>query len=433
MNDNKQDIEQYLKNIEFDDAPDHGHRDLLEKKLLLNFGVSGSRQNLLWRTIMNSKVTKFAAAAMIIAAVLVGMNLMTNTGSIALADVLEKVMGIHSYAYRVQTTSADVSDYSEFQMLISKDYGFVSKTYTPDKETGRMKLFGENYVVASEGIMISLIPEQKLFIEIKLDDKIMEAANQALKETGQDSTSPLLFIERFIENPYKELGTSYIDGVKVVGFESTDLIISEDSGRTEARLWVDAATELPLKIEAETYDQNGEFLSKTITGDFQWNMNFTQEDFIPVIPEDYKTLDDQLEFLGDEKSVIEGLRFYAKLFNGKYPETLAVKTLTLSNQVGNALRSGAGTMYAGKSEQDIMKEAGQGCMNLEFSTVFFSTLASENKAVAYYGDRVTAENPDAVLMRWREDNGRYMVIFGDLTVKRVSEEALAELEAMPLR
>ena len=79
-----------------------------------------------------------------------------------------------------------------------------------------------------------------------------------------------------------------------------------------------------------------------------------------------------------------------------------------------------------------MQEVGQGCMNLEFTAIFYGTLASENKAVAYYGDRVTADHPDAVLMRWRQDDGRYKVIFGDLTAKVVTEQALAELEAMPL-
>ena len=71
-------------------------------------------------------------------------------------------------------------------------------------------------------------------------------------------------------------------------------------------------------------------------------------------------------------------------------------------------------------------------MNLEFTAVFYGILASENKAVAYYGDKVTADYPDAVLMRWREDDGRYKIIFGDLTTKVVTEDALAELEAMPL-
>ena len=89
-------------------------------------------------------------------------------------------------------------------------------------------------------------------------------------------------------------------------------------------------------------------------------------------------------------------------------------------------------LYAGYSEDQMIQELGQGCMHLEFTAVFCGTLASENKAVAYYGDRVTAENPDAVLMRWREDDGRYKVIFGDLTVKKVTEAALAELEAMPI-
>ena len=58
MNDTEKKLEQYLKGIDFDDAPDSTHRDLLEKKLLLNFTVSSSRQNINWRKIMSNEIEK---------------------------------------------------------------------------------------------------------------------------------------------------------------------------------------------------------------------------------------------------------------------------------------------------------------------------------------------------------------------------------------
>ncbi len=123
---------------------------------------------------------------------------------------------------------------------------------------------------------------------------------------------------------------------------------------------------------------------------------------------------------------------HAEIFDGKYPDSLAVKTLTLSSQIEAFVRSGTCDFIVGKTQNQLLQELGQGCMNLEFTAIFYGILASENKAVAYYGDKVTAENPDAVLMRWRQDDGRYGVIFGDLTIKKVTEAALAELEDMPI-
>ncbi len=50
----------------------------------------------------------------------------------------------------------------------------------------------------------------------------------------------------------------------------------------------------------------------------------------------------------------------------------------------------------------------------------------------YYGDKVSAESPDAVLFRWKIADDTYTVIFGDLSIRDVTPEELAELEAVPL-
>jgi hypothetical protein len=52
----------------------------------------------------------------------------------------------------------------------------------------------------------------------------------------------------------------------------------------------------------------------------------------------------------------------------------------------------------------------------------------QDKDTAYFGDTVTAKDSDAVLMRWEISDGRYRVIFGDLSTKDISADQLAELE-----
>jgi hypothetical protein len=51
---------------------------------------------------------------------------------------------------------------------------------------------------------------------------------------------------------------------------------------------------------------------------------------------------------------------------------------------------------------------------------------------AYYGDIVTPDQPDLILMRWRIEDNQYRVIFSDLTEKTVTRQQLVELEnALP--
>lgn len=436
MNENEKHIEEFIKGIEFDDAPNKNHRDSLEQKLLRSFPKHRLQRTVTtvwkWSTIMNSKVTKLAAAAVIVVAVLAGLNLMSGTQSIALADVLENVMDITSFSCRMRTTDADTSDYSEFGILSSKDYGERSDAYVRDETTGELKIFASTYILYSQKDIISVIHELKQYTRVKVTGKLLDEKENGNGENG--NRNPRLFLEEFLKHGYTELGPDTIDGVDVVGFESTDIADSKDNGRSVARIWVDVRTELPVRIEAETFAQDGSLLSKMTTYGFDWNVQVDQSDFTPVIPDDYVDLDfgEDVEFSADENSVINGLKFYAEIFDGKYPESLAVKTLTLSSQIEEAIRSGSNNFIAGKTQDQLLQELGQGCMLLEFTAVFCGVLASENKAVAYYGDKVTADNPDAVLMRWREDDGRYKVIFGDLTIKKVTEAALAELEAMPI-
>ena len=250
---------------------------------------------------------------------------------------------------------------------------------------------------------------------------------------NEKKNDPRLILADFVENPYIELGRDTIDGVAVVGFESSGLPSTDGSASSLSRLWVDVQTELPVLSEVENYSQDGELVTVMTVYDFDWNIEVSQSDFEPGITDEYKEVNfGGVKFSGDDKSMILGLRFYSHITGGRYPKSLAVKMYGMTNEVTEILKKKAGELYPGRSEEEIMQKAGQGYMNLEFAVVSYGIMISQNKDAAYYGDKVTAENPDAVLMRWREDDGRYIVIFGDLTTKRVSEEALAELEAMPL-
>jgi hypothetical protein len=51
-----------------------------------------------------------------------------------------------------------------------------------------------------------------------------------------------------------------------------------------------------------------------------------------------------------------------------------------------------------------------------------------NPDAAYYGKTVGPSDKDKVLFRWKLDDGRYQVIFGDLRAETVTAERLHELE-----
>ncbi len=80
MDNNEKQLEDFVSNIKFDDTPDPEHRDKLEQNLLSALNRQ-SRRIQIWRIIMKSQVTKFAAAAAIIVAVVLSVTILNNSAS----------------------------------------------------------------------------------------------------------------------------------------------------------------------------------------------------------------------------------------------------------------------------------------------------------------------------------------------------------------
>ena len=78
MNDNEKQFEDFVRKIKLDDTPDTEHRDKLEQNLLRTMAKQ-PRQIKIWRIIMKSQITKLAAAAVIIVAVVVTVTILDRT------------------------------------------------------------------------------------------------------------------------------------------------------------------------------------------------------------------------------------------------------------------------------------------------------------------------------------------------------------------
>jgi hypothetical protein len=86
MNNNERQFEEMIKKMTFDDKPDYRHRDKLHQELLAAYAGrqwQQERQSLqmgIWRAIMQSRITKLAAVAALVAVVVVGSWLFTKPG-----------------------------------------------------------------------------------------------------------------------------------------------------------------------------------------------------------------------------------------------------------------------------------------------------------------------------------------------------------------
>jgi hypothetical protein len=227
-------------------------------------------------------------------------------------------------------------------------------------------------------------------------------------------------VEYFKQDGYEEIGSRTIDGVAASGIEVRNPeglkgLVDEMT----LRVWVDERTSWPVKFEMEGSASQGSFRVSQILDRFQWNPALTEEDFEYDIPRDYKLIGDIEAPKADEDSAIEGLRNYIDINDGRYPSSLTYTTAIAEATDRISLRRRNGSFKKDEFE-DLMK--------IQHTCAFFAELEKEDRDPAWYGEDVGPRDYDRVLLRWRLDDGRYRVVYGDLRSETVNTERLEELE-----
>jgi len=375
----------------------------------------------IWRIIMKSKITKLAAAAVVIIAVLIGIYHFDGSidgSSVAWAGLAEKVESVENVVFRL---TADVkmqgmpqgqTPKTEAIAYYSSEHGSRVENYINDKLSFTM------YLNPKENIFVSVMPDQKKFM------KVTDKSPDELKQIAEKD-DPRVMVRHMMSTGYEQLGRDKINGIDVEGIVCTGPgVMSGMFEDATARLWVEIGTDFPVRIEIEGIVAGGQMEMSMVMDDFQWNVDLDPALFVPDIPSDYTSMEMNLPEV-NEGTAINGLRLFAELSDGQYPSGLAFTTLM--KEITEALMEKYGIQFAEKAEnKDDYLNAIQ---NILPAATFYARLVETGKDAVYYGDSVTAENPEAVLLRWKVSEGIYRVVFGDLSTGNFSVEELAELEA----
>jgi len=429
------------------------------------------RLDLIWRTIMKNRITKLAAAAVIIIAILAGLPFINNGGpGIALAQVLEKINQTRAYMYTMKMTTTGNMMLSGLETtitaVVSDDYGVKWYVEHTDPNTGKT-MTQQVYVLPEQKMIVTIIPETKQYIRNPFGDELLAS----MKKQNND---PREIIKEIMKSEYTELGRSVIDGVEVQGFRTTDpaflSALSGDTTSIELTLWVDAENWLPLLMEMDI--KSGEQMHiSSATYDYRWNVPVNASDFEPVIPQDFKPFStDGVKMPGmNEADAIEGLRLFAEI-TGRYPKKLNMMDVALEiaafndilmeelkkleeemgdttemtkEELRNAVMKKTESTFLKKLMEDmggttemtneefrntVMKKTMEIMRPLQSIGFFYMTLVADKKEPVYYGESVSPDDADKVLLKWKVSDDQYRVIFGDLTAEDVTVDQWNELE-----
>jgi outer membrane lipoprotein-sorting protein len=386
------------------------------------------------RRIIVSRITKIAIAAVIIIGVVFGYQFFTKTTSIALADVYQRVININAYSYRAEMTmNGSMGEGIPAQNIemdvtvtVASDYGMKMETDMTMLDSGQ-KTTQQMYIVPDEGAMYMLMPEQKMYAKIQFTDDLLERMRK-------QNNDPREMVAQMLGSEYTELGQSKIDGVTVLGFETTDPAYAGGmADNLTSRMWVDAKTGLPFRAEMEMSMGENMRMSAVML-DFQWDITASADEFKPVIPEDYKLMpggDIKLPKM-DAEAAIEGLKFFLEM-TGEFPKSLNL--MSLMQDTSKIIRQDElqeklkAAKEAGEDEVAVITKFTQEITRpMQSLGMFYMTLVQEKKEPVYYGETVGPGDAGKILLRWKESDDLYNVIYGDLAVDKVTAERLAELE-----
>jgi outer membrane lipoprotein-sorting protein len=228
----------------------------------------------------------------------------------------------------------------------------------------------------------------------------------------------------------RDLGTKEFNGRKAIGFEIDVKELSpEYPERGIMEIWIDAESSLPvhtcLTIGAEAVGPKLQLIE-----DYEWNIDLDPKLFDTTPPDGYTDATRKPPALEEQILDITGaFKIYSDASGGHYSQ---VKTFFYQTPLD--LRR----MLIAKSSNPHPGTAKELSAVLKETRVLYATadkgfgvchdLQTYNSDFAYNGQTVGPMDKGKVLLRWKLDDGRYEVIFGDLRTETVTAERLRALE-----
>jgi len=338
------------------------------------------------RKIMKSPLIKMAAAAVILIAVLIGIN--PFGGTVTFADVIKPILKARTVVY-----DFIIGDESNPVIMHEIVVGTrIRRTIS--------NLPGMTQIIDLEnGKMLVLQDADKTAVYVNIKGMLQERTRGYLEFVRE-------VLMELKDSPYvKELGEQEIDGRKAIGFSG------RGNNNQELKIWADPKTAVPIRVELRI----GQLL--VVLKNFQFDVPIEASQISMDVPEGYKLEEAEADFTkGTEEDFIESLRIWAKiLLDGTFPD--AVGTESFMKQmplIGEKLAQ------SGLPEDEAAKLG----MTLPRGMFFLQLLETEDK-YHYAGKGVKLGDTDTAIFWYRPEGAEtYRVIYGDLSVKDVAPENL---------
>jgi len=395
------DFEKIVGRLNIDTEPNPEHREKLRRRMLSVFNETAQQSKkrttphgVLRSTIMKSPITKLAAAAVIIIALLIGIHQLGGSTP-AFAEVVQSLLNIQTATFKMSMEMEGVPP-QKFDCMYA--------------EPVRMRQTAQdnNAIVISDfqqGKIVTLMPSQNKAMIVEMENmpedqdkfNMFREIRKHLQEAQDTEDESVQF-----------LGEKEINGLTVIGYHVQKPAV-------DITVWADPQTKLPVEMTNTSGPT-----TYTMT-DIVFNVELDESLFSLEIPEEYTIRTMQVDASKPtEKDLIELFRIWAEHMDGNLPSVLDLNA----------------TMEFVKYQQKKMKEKGQEpseesvlelqktIMRMGRGAVFVQQLPAESDW-QYTGKDVKFGDAQTPIFWYRpEGSETYRVIYGDLTIKEMTPENL---------
>ena len=342
------------------------------------------------RIIMNSKWTKLAAAAVIVVAVVIGLQFVGGS-TVTFAQVIQPILNANTAVLDIiigvdEPNTPVIHDMvmgSRIRRTMSNIAGNVSII---DLESGRI-------------LNLTEAKKEAVYIDLKGLPSMPNYMDQLRSVIVQLQDSPHFVVE--------DLGTRDIDGRKAVGFLAKH-------PRSEITIWADAKTGLPIRID----QKDGQMI--VIAKNMQFDAPMDEALFSMEVPEGYKLQQMQIWICSARP------RRTSSRVCGSWPR---------SSETGSSPTASRWRITSSRSRRSPRSSSSSSCpmksslcWARRCSSTFCSCGSSRARASGTIAARASSSATADKAIFWYRPRGSktYRVIYGDLHVADVAPENLPE-------
>ena len=349
------------------------------------------------RIIMKSRITKLAAAAVLIIGVLVGLRFVGNpfAASVTFAEVIQPILN-------ARTASLDILLGSQEKQYVIHDEVMGSRI----RRTVSNVKHSDIIIDLEQQKLLTLDHAAKTAVYLELGglDNIQNYV-ELLRDT-------IIRLQNEPDFQVKERGLQKINGQDCIVF------VAESEGQT-ITIWADEKTALPVRIEQRTPNM------QIVCDNLQFDIALDESQFSMEVPNDYvEQSAGRIDFKdSSESNFIEALRIWAEILeDGHFPDSINLEdAVKIGLKLHHGLRRSALSALTEQQQGEVALRFGQGL-------VFIRFFKGEGKW-HYAGVGVELGDAETPIFWYRpKDSDTWRVIYGDLHVEDVEEEYLPEPE-----